>query len=193
MTDNVVAMFEKSGALLNGHFLLASGLHSPVYWEKAKVIQYPEYTDKLCGMIADHYRDAGVQVVAGPTTPGIILSYATARHLGVRGIFAEKNEAEGIREFRRGFEIKPGEKVLIVDDIFTTGGSIREVIDAVKKLGGEIVGVGVLVERAAKQVDLGMPFYACHHAKEVAYPADKCPLCAKGVPLERRGSSKAKS
>jgi orotate phosphoribosyltransferase len=193
MTDNVVAMFEKSGALLNGHFLLASGLHSPVYWEKAKVIQYPEYTDKLCGMIADHYRKAGVQVVAGPTTPGIILSYATARHLGVRGIFAEKNEAEGIREFRRGFEIKPGEKVLIVDDIFTTGGSVREVIDAVKKLGGDIVGVGVLVERATKPVELGVPFYACHQAKVVAYPADNCPLCAKGIPLERRGSSKAKS
>jgi orotate phosphoribosyltransferase len=193
MTDSVLAMFEKSGALLKGHFLLASGLHSPVYWEKAMVIQYPEYTDKLCGMIADHYRKAGVQVVAGPTTPGIILSYATARHLGVRGIFAEKNEAEGIREFRRGFEIKPGEKVLIVDDILTTGGSVREVIDAVKKLGGDIVGIGVLVERPAKPIDFGFPLYSCHHAQEVAYPPDKCPLCAKGVPLERRGSSKAKT
>jgi orotate phosphoribosyltransferase len=193
MTDNVVAMFEKSEALLKGHFLLASGLHSPVYWEKAKDIQYPEYVEKLCRMIADHYRKAGVQVEAGPTTPGIILSYETARQLGVRGIFAEKNESEGIREFRRGFEIKPGEKVLIVDDILTTGGSVREVIDAVKKLGGDIVGIAVMVDRSAQKLDFGFPLYSCHRAEEIAYPADKCPLCSKGIPLVRRGSSKAKS
>jgi orotate phosphoribosyltransferase len=193
MAENVVKMFEKSGALLKGHFLLASGLHSPVYWEKAMVLQYPEYTEKLCKMIADHYRQAGATVVAAPTTPGIILSYETARQLGVRGIFAEKNEAEGIREFRRGFQIKPGEKVLIVDDILTTGGSVREVIDAVKKLGGDIVGIGVMVDRSAKQADFGIPLYSCHRAEEVAYPAAKCPLCAQGIPLTRRGSSKAKS
>jgi orotate phosphoribosyltransferase len=194
MTDSVVAMFEKSGALLKGHFLLASGMHSPVYWEKAKVIQYPEYVEKLCKMIADHYRKAGATVVAGPTTPGIILSYETARLLGVRGIFAEKNAAEGTREFRRGFEIKPGEKVLVVDDVMTTGGSVREVIDAVKKLDGIVAGVGVLVYRPpARPVDFGVPFYACHRAEEVAYPPDQCPLCAKGIHLTRRGSSKAKS
>lgn len=193
MAENVAAMFEKSGALLKGHFLLASGLHSPVYWEKALVLQYPEYTEKLCRMIADHFRKAGADVVAGPTTPGIIISYETARQLGVRSIFAEKDEARGIREFRRGFQIKPGEKVLIVDDIFTTGSSVREVIDAVNKLEGKIVGVGVLVDRSARPVDLGVPFYACHRAEEVAYPAAGCPLCAKGIPLERRGSSKAKT
>jgi orotate phosphoribosyltransferase len=194
MAANVVAMFEKSGALLKGHFLLASGLHSPVYWEKAMVLQYPAYTEKLCRMIADHYRKAGVQVVAGPTTPGIILSYETARQLGVRGIFAEKDEAAGIREFRRGFHIAPGEKVLVVDDIMTTGGSVREVIEAVKKLGGHVIGVGVMVYRPPTQpVDFGVPFYCCYRAEEVAYPADKCPLCAQGVPLTRRGSSQAKS
>jgi orotate phosphoribosyltransferase len=193
MTESVVGMFEKSGALLKGHFLLASGLHSPVYWEKALVIQYPEYTEKLCKMIADHYRNAGAQVVAGPTTPGIILSYETARQLGVRGIFAEKNEAAGIREFRRGFKIAPGEKVLIVDDILTTGGSILEVIEAVKKLGGDIIGIGVLVDRSSQKVDLGYPLFACHRAETVAYPAAQCPLCAQGIPLVRPGSTKAKS
>src|SRR4030042_64326 len=125
MAATVEQMFEKSGALLKGHFLLTSGLHSPVYWEKALVIQYPEYTEKLCRMIADHYRGAGVQVVAGPTTPGIILSYEVARQLGVRGIFAERDESGGGRVFRRGFHIAPGEKVLIVDDILTTGGLPR--------------------------------------------------------------------
>jgi orotate phosphoribosyltransferase len=192
MTENVVAMFEKSEALLKGHFLLASGLHSPVYWEKARVLQYPEYTEKLCRMIADHYRQAGAEVVAGPTTPGIILAYETARQLGVRGIFAEKDEAGGGRAFRRGFRISPGEKVLIVDDILTTGGSVREVIDAVNMLGGRIIGVGVMVDRSAPPVDFGLPFYACHRAEEIAYPAAKCPLCAQGIPLVRPGSSKAK-
>jgi orotate phosphoribosyltransferase len=193
MTENVVAMFEKSGALLKGHFLLASGLHSPVYWEKARVLQYPVYTEKLCRMIADRYRKAGVQVVAGPTTPGIILAYETARQLGVRSIFAEKDEAGAGRVFRRGFHIDPGEKVLIVDDILTTGGSIREVITAVKKLEGNVIGVGVLVLRSAPEPDFGVPFYSCHRTEEIAYPADKCPLCAQGIPLVRPGSSQAKS
>jgi orotate phosphoribosyltransferase len=192
MPENVEAMFEKSGALLKGHFLLTSGLHSPVYWEKALVIQYPEYVAKLCKMIASHYRDAGVSVVAGPTTPGIILSYETARQLNVRGIFAEHEEDGTGRAFRRGFSIAPGEKVLVVDDIMTTGGSVSEVIAAVKKLQGEVVGVGVLVLRSAKAPDFGVPFYACHHTQVVTYQPAQCPLCAQAVPLVKPGSSKAK-
>lgn len=190
MAEDVKSMFEKSGALLNGHFLLTSGLHSPVYWEKTLVIQYPEYTEKLCKMIAGHYRDAGAAVVAGPTTPGIILSYVTAKHLGVRAVFAEKDEAAGGRIFRRGFEIRPGEKVLVVDDVMTTGGSVSEVIAAVKKIQGEVVGVGVLVLRSAKEPDFGVPFYACLQTDVVTYPPDNCPLCKQGVPLVKRGSSK---
>jgi orotate phosphoribosyltransferase len=193
MPENVKAMFEKSGALLNGHFLLTSGLHSPVYWEKALVIQYPEYTEKLCKMIAGHYKNAGVQVVAGPTTPGIILSYVTAKHLGVRGVFAEKDDATGARVFRRGFEIKPGEKVLVVDDVMTTGGSVSEVVAAVKKLQGEVVGVGVLVLRSSEEPDFGAPFYACLKTEVVTFKPEHCPLCAQGIPLVKRGSSKAKS
>jgi orotate phosphoribosyltransferase len=193
MTENVSAIFENSGALLKGHFLLASGLHSPVYWEKALVLQYPKYTEKLCSMISDRYRKASVQVVAGPTVPGIILAYETARQLGVRGIFAEKDEAAGTREFRRGFQIKPGENVLIVDDILTTGGSVREVMAAVAKLGGNIVGIGVLVDRSTQPIDFGVPLYSCHHAEVAAYAAQDCPLCAAGIPLVRPGSSKAKS
>ncbi len=193
MTDTVEAMFEKSGASLKGHFLLTSGLHSPVYWEKALVIQYPAYTEKLCRMIADHYRKSGAQVVAGPTTPGIILAYETARQLGVRGIFAERDESGGSgRVFRRGFSIAPGEKVLIVDDILTTGGSINEVIAAVKKLEGDIVGVGVLVLRSAHEPDFGVPFYACHRTEVITYQPNQCPLCAQGIPLVKPGSSQPK-
>jgi len=193
MTDAVEKMFEKSGALLKGHFLLTSGLHSPVYWEKALVIQYSEYTEKLCRMIADHFRKSGVQVVAGPTTPGIILSYETARQLGLRAIFAERDESGSGRVFRRGFKITPGEKVLIVDDILTTGGSVNEVIAAVKKLGGIVVGVGVLVLRAVKEPDFGVPLYACHRTPVITYPPDKCPLCAAGIPLVKPGSRQTKS
>jgi len=189
MADTVEQMFVKSGALLKGHFLLASGLHSPVYWEKALVIQHPAYTEKLCKMIADRFRKSGAQVVAGPTTPGIILAYEVARKLGVRSIFAERDESGSGRVFRRGFSIVPGEKVLIVDDILTTGGSVNEVIDAVKKLGGNIVGVGVLVLRSAQEPDFGAPFYACHRTEVVTYQPDKCPLCKQGIPLVKPGSS----
>jgi len=189
MTKDIEAIFEKSGALLKGHFLLASGLHSPVYWEKALVLQYPEYTEKLCGTIADHYRNQDIRVVAGPTTPGIILAYETARQLGVRGIFAEKDDAGG-RVFRRGFSIEPAERVLIVDDIFSTGGSVRDVIEAVDKLGGDIVGVGVLVDRTTGKIDLGVPFFSCYKTEVVTYSPDDCPLCRQGVPLTARGSSR---
>lgn len=194
MADTVVEMFEKSGALLHGHFRLTSGLHSPVYWEKAKVLQYPAYTEQLCRMIADNFRDAGVTVVAGPTTPGIILAYETARQLGVRGIFAEKDES-GSRVFRRGFTIEPGERVLIVDDILTTGGSVTGVIAAVRKLGGTVAGAGVLVYRPApeKDIDFGVPFYACHTADVISYQPDDCPLCKQGLPLVKPGSSQQKT
>ncbi len=190
MTNSVRDMFVKSGALLEGHFLLTSGLHSPAYWEKARVLQYPVYTEALCRMIADHYREAGISVVAGPTTPGIILSYETARQLGVRGIFAEKDDA-GRRVFRRGFTIEPGENVLVVDDIMTTGGSVKDVIAAVRAAGGNVAGVGVLVYRPAKDaVDFGVPFYACHTAEVISYDPKQCPLCKAGVPLVKPGSSK---
>ena len=193
MADTVEQMFEKSGALLKGHFLLASGLHSPVYWEKALVIQYPKYTEKLCKMIADRFRKSGAQVVAGPTTPGIIIAYETAKQLKVRSIFAERGESGSGRVFRRGFSIAPGEKVLIVDDVMTTGGSVNEVIAAVKKLQGNIVGVGVLVLRSAQEPDFAVPFYACHRTEVITYQPDKCPLCAQGMPLVKPGSSQAKN
>jgi orotate phosphoribosyltransferase len=179
-------IFRKSGAVRHGHFLLASGLHSPVYWEKFQVLQYPDYTVELCKMIAAHFRDQQIEVVAGPTTGGVILAYEVARQLGVRGIFAEKMAAGG-RAFRRGFSIGKGERVLIVDDIMTTGGSVMETIDAVSKLGGNIVGIGVLVDRSSKKINLGSPLYACYKANELTYKPDNCPLCLKGIPLVKPG------
>lgn len=192
MTESVERIFEKAGAVLKGHFLLSSGMHSPVYWEKFQVLQYPEYTEKLCRLIAEHFRKSGVQVVAGPTTGGVILAYEVGRQLGVRGIFAEKGETGG-REFRRGFRIAPGERVLIVDDVMTAGGSLRDTVDAVKRLGGNIVGIGVLVDRSLEKLEFNVPFFSCHRAEVITYLPERCPLCAAGVPLVKPGSSQSRN
>ncbi len=186
--NNAEAIFQKSGAVLKGHFLLTSGLHSPVYWEKFRVLQSPAYTEQLCRMIASHFRQQGIQVVAGPTTGGIILAFEVARQLGTRGIFAEKvgtNE----RAFRRGFGIDPAERVLIVDDILTTGNSVREVMEALTKQGGKIIGIGVLVDRSEERIDFGVPLFSCHRATTITYTPQDCPLCASQIPLVKPGSS----
>jgi orotate phosphoribosyltransferase len=188
VTVSVEEIFEKSGAVLKGHFLLASGLHSPIYWEKFQVLQFPNYTEQLCGMIANHFRGQGIQVVAGPTTGGVILAHEVARQLGVRSIFAEK-ESPGERTFRRSFRIDVGAGVLVVDDILTTGGSIREVIAAVKKRGGEVVGIGVLVDRSQQKVEFGVPLFYCHRSETITYAPEECPLCAAKIPLVKPGSS----
>ena len=134
-------LFEKSGAVLKGHFLLTSGLHSPVYWEKFQVLQYPQYTQELCRQITEHFKDQDIQVVAGPTTGGVILAFEVGRQLGVRGIFAEKKEGSSERSFRRGFNIARGERVLLVDDILTTGTSIQQVIQAINDLEGKMSSI----------------------------------------------------
>jgi orotate phosphoribosyltransferase len=187
MSDHVTQLFKKAGAILDGHFLLSSGLHSPVYWEKFRILQYPHYTVELCSLIADHFKKDNIQVVAGPTIGGIILAYEVARQLGTRGIFAEK---EGVkREFRRGFNIDPEERVLIVDDILTTGNSIIEVIAAVNQLKGKIIGIGVLLDRAEQQKGFGVPLFSCLRVPTETYKPQECPLCTAGVPLIRPGSA----
>jgi orotate phosphoribosyltransferase len=186
LINSIEEIFKKSGAVLEGHFLLTSGRHSPVYWEKFKVLQFPDYTQQLCQMIADHFRQQKIQLVAGPTTGGIILAFEVARQLGVRGIFAEKS-GEKERAFRRGFTVNAGERVLIVDDILTTGSSIREVMAAVKGLGGIVVGIGVLVDRSEEKIDFGVPLFSCHRSETVTYSPEECPLCAAKIPLVRPG------
>jgi len=188
--SDVEAIFRKSGAVLDGHFLLSSGLHSPVYWEKFRVLQYPGYTEQLCRLISTHFKKQGIQVVAGPTTGGIILAFEVARQLGVRGIFAEK-EGSGERVFRRGFGISPGERVLVVDDILTTGGAVSEVIQAVTGQGAEVAGVGVLVDRSEPDLAFGVPLFSCYRSVSLTYTAEDCPLCAARVPLVKPGSSQS--
>ena len=182
-------LLRDAGALIEGHFQLASGKHSPLYVEKFRLLERPPQTEALCRMIASWARDLRTELVAGPTTGGIIISYEVARLLGVRGIFAEKRD--GGRAFQRGFEIAAGERTLVVDDVLTTGGSVREVLDAVRLRGGQPVGVAVLVDRTGGGADpstplrtgFGLPFFACLALDLPVYEPDACPLCAKGVAL----------
>jgi len=152
-----------------------------MYIEKFRLLERPFYAQELCRRIADHFRPLGVQLVAGPTTGGIIISYEVAKQLGVRGIFAEKT-TQG-RAFGRGFRVSPGERTLIVDDVLTTGGSIREVIDAVRLAAGQPVGVAVLIDRTGGRVGFDLPFFACLTLDVASYDPADCPLCAQQLPL----------
>ena len=192
MSSNTEEILQKCGAMLKGHFVLASGVHSPYYWEKFRILQFPEYTEQLCRMIAEHFRKQKIDVVAGPTVGGIIVAYEVAKQLGVRGIFAEKENGDR-RVFRRNFRIEPGERVLLVDDITTTGSSVRQVMHAVTESRGEIAGIGVLVNRSEHELDFGVPFFSCHRAVTLTYPPDNCPLCAEKIPLAKLGGTKGKA
>ena len=185
--DSVEGIFQKSGTMLKGHFLLASGLHSPIYWEKFRILQYPHYTEQVCRMIVAHFQKQKIQVVVGPTTGGIVLAFEAARQLEVCGIFAEK-EGTAKRAFRRGFSISSGERVLIVDDILTTGNSIRQVLDAVARQGGVVIGIGVLVDRSENKIEFGAPLFSCYRAVSPTYRPQDCPLCVAQIPLVEPGS-----
>lgn len=185
--SKIESLFRETGAVLDGHFLLSSGQHSPTYWEKFRVLQYPAQTQKLCRMIARHFAGQPIDLVAGPTVGGIILAYEVARQLGLRAIYAEREDKK--RVFRRGLSIQQGEKVLVIDDVLTTGHSVQDVIDAVTNLGGVVAGVGVLLDRSVEPVDFGAPFFSCHTTEVPVYPPDRCPLCARGLPLIKPGSS----
>lgn len=185
MSAEVERIFSEAGAIIKGHFQLASGLHSATYWEKFRVLQYPHLTERLCKMIAQHFRDEGIQVVAGPTLGGVIVAFEVAKQLGARSIIAER-EGDG-RTFKRGFTLNPGERVLIVDDVLTTGASILEVIKAVREFDGQLVGIGVLVDRSQGDVNFDVPFFSCYKAAIVNYTPEQCPLCAQGIPLTKPG------
>ena len=186
MSAEAERIFREAGAILEGHFELASGLHSATYWEKFRVLQHPHLTQRLCSMIAEHFSGEGAQVVAGPTLGGVIIAFEVAKQLGVRTVVAER-EGEG-RAFRRGPTIAPGERVVIVDDVMTTGTSILKVIQAVRSCSGELVGVGVLVDRSSGRVKFDVPLFSCCQVAIPTYTSEECPLCAQGVPLTRLGS-----
>lgn len=184
-------IFSRAGAYLEGHFLLSSGRHSPFYLEKFQILQWPQETERLCQSIVESARGLDVQTVAGPTTGGIILAHEVARQLGVRAVYAERRADGRGREFRRGFRLNPGERVLVVDDIMTTGGSLQETIDAVRAAGGTVAGAAVLVDRSGGAARLDVPVEALWRLDIPSYPATECPLCAKGVPAVHPGTTPA--
>jgi len=187
----VERIFRDAGALRDGHFVLASGKHSARYLEKFQVLQWPKQTEHLCSAIAERLHGSVPDTVAGPTTGGIILAHELARQLDRRAVYAERNESGPGRAFRRGFQLAPGERVLVIDDIITTGGSVRETIDAVRASGATVVGAAVLVDRSGGAVDLGVPLYALWSLDIPSYPASACPLCARGEPLAKPGTTSA--
>ena len=186
--NEIFEIFGKAKALLKGHFLLSSGLHSDVYFEKFQVLQHPEYVEILCHKLASLFKDDNVEVVVGPTTGGIIIAYEVAKSLKTRSIFAEPGD-EG-RIFKRGFDIKKGERTLIVDDILTTGGSVKEVIGLVKKHEGNIVGIGLLLDRSGGKTRFDYPLKALATTEVTNYHPEECPLCKRGEPLIKPGSRK---
>lgn len=179
-------IFVAAGAIMEGHFLLTSGLHSPMYVEKFNVLQHPESTEKLCKALAEHFKNEKIQTVVGPMTGGILLAHEVGKALGTRAIFTEREN--GRMTFRRGFALEKGERVLIVEDIVTTGGSVKEVIDVVRENGGVPVAVGMLVDRSGGKVNFGdVPYHALLHLDVTTYDPKLCPLCEKGTPMTKRG------
>ena len=187
MTEKEVEdLLIETSAIMEGHFLLTSGLHSPRYVEKFNVLQKPVYTEKLCRAMAEKFKDANIETVVGPVTGGILLAHETGKALGTRAIFTEREN--GKMTFRRGFTLHEGERVLIVEDIVTTGGSIREVIDVVKEHGGIPVAVSMLVDRSGGKATFGdVPSTALLHMDVQTYQPDECPLRKQGIPMTKRG------
>jgi len=179
-------ILKECGAILEGHFLLTSGLHSPTYVEKFKVLQYPLLTDKLCKAIAEHFSKVKPHVIVGAATGGIIISHSVGRFLSTRSIFAERDES-GKLVFRRGFKIEPGERVLIVDDVVTTGGSIYELLDLVNESDGMVLGIGVMIDRSGGKVEFGVDYVPLLRLDIPTYKPEDCPLCKEGVPMTSRG------
>ena len=187
--EEVLQIFRDCGAILEGHFILTSGLRSPVFLQKARVFMYPDRAGRLCRALAEKIRAAGyggVSKVVSPAVGGIIPGYETARHLGLPAIYTER--VEGRFELRRGFELARGEKVIVVEDIVTTGLSIRECIDCLKRIGADVVAAACLIDRSAGEADVGVPLVALAQYKVPAYSADALPPELAALPAVKPGS-----
>jgi len=188
-TDEILDIFRDCGALLEGHFILSSGLRSPVFLQKARVFMHPDKAEVLCKALAEKLKAAGyggVSQIVSPAIGGIIPGYETARHMGVPAIYTER--VDGKFQVRRGFEIARGEKVLVVEDIVTTGLSIRECIACVRDIGADVVAAACLIDRSAGGADVGVPLVSLTQYKVPAYPADALPPDLAALPAIKPGS-----
>ena len=189
----LLRLFEESGALLEGHFLLSSGLHSPRYLQCARVLMDPGVATALGAALADRLRpllgDAKPAAVVAPALGGVLVAHEVARALGCRGLFTERHE--GMMTFRRGFALGEADPLVVVEDVVTTGGSTREVIEAVRAQGGRVLAVGSLVDRSGGTVNLGVPWRSLLELEVPTWPPEACPLCVDGSPPEKPGSRRA--
>jgi orotate phosphoribosyltransferase len=208
--NDIEKILRDCAVLQEGHFLLTSGLHSGFYFQKFRILEHPNLVSRFARKIAENFKDKKIDTVCGPTTGGIIIAFEVARQLGgqkltaggrkptaggrqtvagARCIFAEKSETG--RSIGRGVEIKPGERILVVDDVLTTGGSIKETLEALKPFSGEVAGIAVFIDRSEK-VEWDIPLFAVYRHPVVNYSPDNCPLCKAGVPLSVLGGKSKK-
>ena len=189
--EEVLKIFEATGAYLRGHYRLTSGLHSPEYLQCALVLQYAEHAERLGGALAARLREILPQeviwVVASPAVGGLIIGHEAARALGARFVFAER-DAEGKMTLRRGFSVQPGETAVVIEDVVTTGGSTREVVDLLSAAGARVLAAGSIIDRSGGEANVGVARLALATMRVVAHPPDDCPLCRSGMPVTKPGS-----
>lgn len=188
--ERVIEILKEAGVLLEGHFRLTSGRHSNKYLQCAKIFRNTKYSEELCAALAEQFANEGVDVVIGPAMGAVQMAYEVSRHLKCENFFAER-EADGKMALRRGFEVKPGMKVLLVEDVVTTGGSVKEVLELVKAAGADAVGIGSIVDRTGGKIDFGVPFKAVISVEVESWEPENCPLCKEGkLELVKPGSRK---
>lgn len=185
---DILRTFHETDALLHGHFLLTSGRHSEVYFQCAKILQHPDYAEELCSIIADEFCDKNIDAVIAPAIGGIIVGHEVAKQINKRFVFAEREDKK--LTLRRGFSIEEGERVLVCEDVVTTGGSVFEVMDIVKACNAEVAGVGFIVDRSNGKVDFGVPQLSTIKLEAISYSPEECPLCKNGLELVKPGSRK---
>jgi orotate phosphoribosyltransferase len=184
--EKILSIFRETDALLEGHFILTSGLHSASYFQCAKVFQFPRHAETLCKALASRFADSRISTVVSPAVGGIVTGFETARLMGVRSIFAER--VEGRMALRRGFTVSPGERLLVIEDVTTTGGSVKEVISLLRAQNAEVVAVGAVVDRSGGIVNFGIPYQALLQMQVVTFDPAVCPLCASGSQAVKPGS-----
>jgi orotate phosphoribosyltransferase len=180
------AILEESGAVLRGHFVLTSGRHSDTYFEKFRILERPTVLTELCAVIAREFRDKGVEVVAGPTTGGIIVAFEVARQLGVPALYIESED--GQKTLRRGASVEPGARVLIVDDVLTTGLSLREVERLLHQKNADVMGAAVLIDRSESDLGISVPVFGAYRVEAKSYASDDVPDWLKMVPIQKPGT-----
>lgn len=188
MDNMVIEILKSVGALLEGHFLLSSGKHSNRYCQCAKLLQYPDKAEKVLAVAADKIKDMDIDIVVGPAMGGIIVAYELGRQLGKPAIFTER--VDGSMTLRRGFEILPGQKVLITEDVVTTGKSSMETAEVIKSFGGEVVGIACIADRSRKQAPL--PVFSAIELEIETWDKEECPLCKQGIKYVKPGSREIK-